>query len=54
LFESDPHKDHLFGFTENYIRVKTAFDAALINQIRKVELTELDSDGIYRIKVVND
>lgn len=38
LFESDQEKGMMFGFTENYIKVMTPFDAALINKIVPVRL----------------
>jgi len=47
LFESDPHKDHLFGFTENYIRVKAPFSDELINKIVTLRLKERDKEGNY-------
>jgi threonylcarbamoyladenosine tRNA methylthiotransferase MtaB len=47
LFESDPCKDHLFGFTENYIRVRAPFDVQLINKIVPVVLNDMDSEGNY-------
>ncbi len=33
LFESAKHNGIMFGFTENYIKVKTVFDKNLINKI---------------------
>lgn len=50
LFESDNKSGMMHGFTENYIRVKTPFDASLINEIRKVKLEELDSDMCYMVR----
>ena len=47
LFESDPHKDHLFGFTENYIKVKTPFDRKYINKIVTLTLEKQDNNGVY-------
>lgn len=47
LFESDPNKLELFGFTENYIHVKTQYDVNLINQIVPVSLQKLDEKGFY-------
>ncbi len=47
LFESDPNKSELFGFTENYIQVKTDFDPALVNEIVPVKLSKLDEQGYY-------
>lgn len=47
LFESDPHKDYLFGFTENYIRVKTKFNREMINKIIPVTLFHQDKEGNF-------
>ena len=44
LFEADNKNGMMHGFTENYIKVKTAYDPSLINQIIKVELKEIDND----------
>lgn len=40
----------MFGFTENYIKVKTPFDEKLINKIGKVKLKRIDKDGIFTIE----
>ena len=45
LFESDPNKEELFGFTENYIHVKAPYDLNLINQIIPVKLNKFDEKG---------
>jgi threonylcarbamoyladenosine tRNA methylthiotransferase MtaB len=45
LFESDPNKKELFGFTENYIHVKAQYDVNLINQIIPVKLNKFDEKG---------
>ncbi|NTW32129.1 MAG: tRNA (N(6)-L-threonylcarbamoyladenosine(37)-C(2))-methylthiotransferase MtaB [Bacteroidetes bacterium] len=47
LFESDNDKGIMYGFTENYIKVKTAFDPSLINQIKNVKLGKIANDGIF-------
>jgi len=47
LFESDNSRGWMHGFSENYIRVKTKYDAALSNQIRTVILNTLDADGEF-------
>lgn len=52
LFESDNDNGMMYGFTDNYIKVKTAFNAKLINQIIKVRLTELEKDGIFAGEIV--
>lgn len=45
LFESEEKDGFMFGFTENYVRVKTAYDPLLINELVVTELTEMDTDG---------
>jgi threonylcarbamoyladenosine tRNA methylthiotransferase MtaB len=35
----------MFGFTENYVKVKTLYHENLINTIHKVTLTKIDEDG---------
>ncbi len=50
LFEQENQDGMISGFTENYIRVKTEFDDALINQLVKVKIEELDFDGTYSVK----
>lgn len=47
LFESDNEKGIMFGFTDNYIKVKTPFDDKLINKVRKVKLKRIDKDGVF-------
>ncbi len=43
LFESDRIDDKLYGLTDNYIRVNTVFDPALINKMKKVKITDIIS-----------
>ncbi len=45
LFESDNTGGFMHGFTGNYIRVRTAFDPALVNRVVSVGLEEMDDDG---------
>ncbi len=45
LFESDNKDGFMHGFTDNYIKVKTAYNPNFINQLKQVQLKELDSDG---------
>jgi threonylcarbamoyladenosine tRNA methylthiotransferase MtaB len=45
LFESDNIAGTMQGFTENYVKVKIPFDAQMVNQLKKVQLLEIDQDG---------
>lgn len=48
LFESEDHDGYIHGFTENYIKVKAPFDAALINTLQPIRLDEIDRDGLMK------
>jgi threonylcarbamoyladenosine tRNA methylthiotransferase MtaB len=50
LFESDCKEDFLFGYTENYIRVKTKQNNNLINEIIDVRLKKIDTDGVFIVE----
>lgn len=45
LFESTVKDGIMFGYTDNYLRVKAQYDASQINHICNVHLREIDSDG---------
>ena len=48
LLESDEENGMMFGFTENYIKVKLPFDEKLINTFQTVDLTEIDRDSVMK------
>jgi threonylcarbamoyladenosine tRNA methylthiotransferase MtaB len=54
LFEQEENEGLLYGFTENYVKVKTPFNAALVNQIVAVELTEIDRDGLMKCNILTN
>jgi threonylcarbamoyladenosine tRNA methylthiotransferase MtaB len=45
LFEEDVEDGVMHGFTENYIRVGAKYDPLLINEIKEVELSEVNPSG---------
>ena len=49
LFEKDVKNNFIYGFTENYIRVKTKFEKKIINKIIPCNLNFIDSDGIVEV-----
>jgi len=49
LFEKDVKNNFIYGFTENYIRVKTKFEEKIINKIIPCNLNFIDSDGIVEV-----
>ncbi len=50
LWEAENNANCLFGFTENYVKVKTTYDPMLINEITKVELQSIDEEMIVQTK----
>ena len=48
LFEGDNKKGYIHGFTENYVKVKTPWDPALVNTVAEVRLKDIDDDGLVR------
>ncbi len=44
LFESEEKDNMIFGYSENYLRVKLPYDAHLVNQVVAVDLLQIDDD----------
>ncbi|MGL2994077.1 tRNA (N(6)-L-threonylcarbamoyladenosine(37)-C(2))-methylthiotransferase MtaB [Flavobacterium sp. TSSA_36] len=53
LFESENKEGYIHGFTENYVKVKTPWDPALVNTLHEVQLTRIDEDGSVRMEFTN-
>jgi threonylcarbamoyladenosine tRNA methylthiotransferase MtaB len=49
LFESDIKDGFMHGFTRNYVKVKTKYDPVLVNELKKVTLTNISPDGDVEI-----
>jgi threonylcarbamoyladenosine tRNA methylthiotransferase MtaB len=54
LLESEQDEGWMYGFTENYVKIRIPFDADLANQFKKVRLTKVNSDGTMDCEFVND
>ncbi len=54
LFESDNKDGYMHGFTDNYIKVKTLYNADLINKLKEVTLDELDADGCVSVTILSE
>ncbi|MCF8429944.1 MAG: tRNA (N(6)-L-threonylcarbamoyladenosine(37)-C(2))-methylthiotransferase MtaB [Bacteroidia bacterium] len=46
LWEAENDHDVMYGFTSNYIKVKTKYDPMLVNEIIAVEITDIDTDDM--------
>ena len=54
MFENDEEEGLMYGFTENYIKVKFPFDAKLTNTFQRILLTEIDRDGIMKCELLTE
>ncbi len=46
LWEAENDHDVMYGFTSNYIKVKTKYDPMLVNEIIDVEITAIDTNDM--------
>jgi len=46
LFESENKRGYIYGFSNNYVRVKAPWRKDLVNSIVSYELKEIDQDGL--------
>ena len=53
LWEKDNQQGFMEGFTDNYLKVRTAFNPLWSNNIMQVNLNNLTPDGIYFIDQMN-
>ena len=52
LWESDNINGFMHGFTGNYVKVRTPFNASLINQIKHVKITEVNNDDTCTVDFI--
>ncbi|MFW2136253.1 tRNA (N(6)-L-threonylcarbamoyladenosine(37)-C(2))-methylthiotransferase MtaB [Chryseobacterium sp. TY4] len=50
LWEHENKNGFMYGFTENYVRVKKVFDINSVNQIEMLKLTKIDDEGIVAVE----
>jgi threonylcarbamoyladenosine tRNA methylthiotransferase MtaB len=49
LFEAQKNGDEMSGFTENYVKVETAFNESLVNELKEVKLKSILPNGHVEI-----
>lgn len=54
LFEGENKEGYIHGFTENYVKVRLPWNPELVNTLRKVELKEIDEEGMVRFEFVTE
>lgn len=45
LFENNNKNGNIYGYTENYIKIKMPWESKLVNTLQKIRLTHIDDDG---------
>lgn len=53
LFEGENKEGYIYGFTENYVKVKTPWNPELVNTLHEINLTHIDEDGSVRMEFSN-
>lgn len=54
LFEGENKHGMMYGFTENYVKVQTAYDPLLVNTTHRVILTGIDESGLVGIDFLSE
>jgi len=45
IFEHEAKNDFMYGFTQNYVKVKLPYDESLLNQKTEIQIGDFDEDG---------
>ncbi|MEH6679375.1 MAG: tRNA (N(6)-L-threonylcarbamoyladenosine(37)-C(2))-methylthiotransferase MtaB [Sediminicola sp.] len=54
LFEGENKEGYIYGFTENYVKVKAPWNPDLVNTLHRIKLREIDVDGSVRFDFVKE
>ena len=52
LFENEDNEGYMFGFTANYVKIKTPFNSELANTFCEITMDEIDRDGIMKCTIL--
>ena len=50
LFETENKDGFMYGYTENYLRVKAPYNEGLVNTRIMVDLNTMDAEGVFEVK----
>ena len=50
LYETENRRGYIYGYTENYLRVRTPWNPELVNKLEPVRINEIDKDGYIRVE----
>jgi threonylcarbamoyladenosine tRNA methylthiotransferase MtaB len=54
LFEQEEDEGNMYGFTENYIKVRFPYQADLVNQFQTVRLMKVGRDGLMEAVILSN
>lgn len=54
LFEAQEQNGEMFGFTENYIKIKSAYNPQWVNTLKQVIPTHVNNDGTMNAEILVD
>jgi threonylcarbamoyladenosine tRNA methylthiotransferase MtaB len=54
LFENQKNKGMMQGWTENYIKVEANFQQSMLNQVMKMKLTGINSNGTMKAELITE
>ena len=52
LLETENRQGYMYGFTENYVRVRTPWNPEWSNTVKSIELNSIDEDGLVRFQIL--
>jgi len=50
LYETENRRGYIYGYTENYLRVRMPWNPELANKLKLVRINEIDKDGYIRVE----
>ena len=50
LYETENRRGYIYGYTENYLKVRTPWNPELTNKLKPVRINEIDKDGYIRVE----
>ncbi|TKG96100.1 tRNA (N(6)-L-threonylcarbamoyladenosine(37)-C(2))-methylthiotransferase MtaB [Puteibacter caeruleilacunae] len=53
IFEEQQNEDIMYGFTDNYVRVETKYNAELLNKLVNVKLSGILENGHVQAEIIN-
>jgi threonylcarbamoyladenosine tRNA methylthiotransferase MtaB len=53
LFEAEEDNNFMYGFSENYVKVRVPYNSNLINKIEKVKIVKNNGEGVMDVSLIS-